>query len=517
MPNLTVDEERELQEALADPLHFLASFVDIPNKERIPVPFVPWPIQERLARNFHGRDIVVKDSQCGSTTIYSGLFLHDSIMVPHTTTVIMAHNEFTTQRLLRRVWVMFDSLPDFLKPRVDHKSANELRFPDINSVIYIATAKADVAGRGEPIHNLLLSECAFYGPEAKERIIIPSLQRVPPSGKVIMESTPQGEDEVFYPEVKKCLEGESAYRLHVVPWWENLENVAPYGFKFSPPSDQGHFDWAPEELALNDKALQYSGVELTEEQIRWRRWKIMEAGQLFFQEHLEDVDTCFLTMGEVYYNAMRVRELLDQCYPAQHTGPGNSDVWFPPEEGAFYVVGVDPGQGKVTESVASVWQIIPGEPLRHCARLATMDDPLTFDVPVRDLAVYYNNALINPEANGHGQGLIKGLRDYPNLYWRQNIASGKGSTSEIGWLTSQITKPFMMQQMGYQLNTLETKDAILVKQIAGWRKYSDIKAVSTGMTDHFMAACLAIVAAVNVTPSRKRGFVGNTGFTSWDG
>lgn len=517
MPNLTAEDEVYLASALKDPLHFLASFVNIPNKERIPVPFVAWPVQERLAREFSGRDVVVKDSQCGSTCIFSGMFLHDTITVPNTTTVIMAHNEFTTQRLLHRLRIMYRSLPDFLRLKVDRDSGNELRFEEINSTIYIATARADVGGRGEPIHNLLLSEAAFYGPGALERIVIPTLQRVPPTGKVVIESTPQGEDEILYPEVQKALAGESIYKLHIVPWWENIENTVPPGFKYAPEAEKADFEWTAEEIALNELSMQYSKIQLTMDQIRWRRWKIREGGQLFFQEHLESVDTCFLTMGDVYYNAIRVKELLDGCYPAQYTGPGNSSVWFPPEEGAFYVMGVDPGQGKVTESVASVWQIRPGEPLRLCARLATMDDPLSFDVPVRDLATYYNWALINPEANGHGQGLIKGIRDYPNLYWRQNIVSGVVSKNEIGWITSQVTKPFMMQQMDHQLNTMEVYDAILVRQIAGWRKYSDVKAVHSGMTDHFMAAALAIVAAVNVTPSRARGFVGSTGFTSWDG
>ena len=513
---LTSKEEEELASAIHDPIHFLASFVDIPDKERASVPFVPWPVQERLARNFLGRDVVVKDTQCGSTTIFTGLFLHDTMMTPNTNTVIMAHNEATTQLLLRRGWVMFNSIPEFLKPRVDRNSATELRFPDINSAIRIATARADVAVRGTPIHNLLLSECAFYGPDAMERIVLPTLQRVTTGGRVIFESTPNGEDEILYNEVQKCLDGESAYRLHVVPWWDNIDNVAPLGFKYSLDSEKGALEWTAEELAVNDLSLQYSGVDLTEEQIRWRRWKIREMGPLFFQEHLESLDTCFLTMGAPYYNAIRIKELLDGCYPAQYTGPYESQVWFPPEEGGFYVMGVDPGQGKVTESVASVWQVRIGEPLRHCASLATMDDPLTFDLPVLALAEYYNMALINPEANGHGQGLIRGIRDYPNLFWRTNIVSGKVSTSEIGWLTSQTTKPFMMQQLDYQLPTLETYDIGLVKQIAGWRKYSDVKAVHLGLTDKFMAAALALVVAVHAKPNRQRGFVGSSGFTSWD-
>ena len=501
----------ELAEVMNDPLGFLASFVDIPNKEKKPVPFDAWPVQTRLIREMTGRDIWVKDSQCGSTSIISGVFLQDAIVHPNTTTVIMSHQEHTTQRLLWHCQIMIDSLPDWVKPRQDHKSTNEIRFPDINSVIYIATAKADVAGRGEPIHNLLLSEASFYPPGAEERIVVPALQRVPPTGRVVIESTPNGEEPVLYNRVQEALKEESIWKLQVVFWWDNPDNVCPAGFKFSPSSEKDDFQWTAEELAIAETARAFSKTNLTMENIRWRRWKIRESGKLFFQEHLESLDTCFLLMGEPYFDSTRISQLLEKAYLAPHPGPHGSQVWFPPEEGGFYIMGVDPGQGKVTESVASVWQVRVDQPIRHCARLATMDDPLTFDEPVKALATYYNMALINPEANGHGQGLIKGLVAWPHLYWRQNIVSGK-STNEIGWLTTGTTKPFMFQQMGYHLPTMETHDATLIQQIAGWRRNIDLKPPSSnGMTDHFMAACLALVAASNSVPLGTRGFKGFTG------
>jgi hypothetical protein len=506
--------EEQIATVMADPLGFLYSFVTIPNKERVPVPFIPWPVQERLVRELTGRDLVVKDSQCGSTTIFSGMFLQDSIVHNNTTTVIMAHQEFTTQRLLWRCKIMLDSLPDFIRPRLDHKGASELRFPDLNSVMYVATAKADVAGRGEPIHNLLLSEASFYGAGTSERIVIPAIQRVPPGGRVIIESTPNGMDEIMYAEYQKIQEETSTFKMHTVYWWDNPDNIAPPEFRFSPDNEKGDFDWTPDELSINQVALTDSKRELTMEQIRWRRWKIRETGRLFFQEHLESLDTCFLMMGSPYYNTMRVAELMHDAYPAPYGGPYDSHVWFKPEPGHWYIVGIDPGQGKVTESVASVWDLCEDGHVRHCARLSTMDDPLVFDEPVLALAQYYNMAMINPEANGHGAGLIKGLRGYPNLYHRQNIASGRVTGNEIGWLTTGTTKPFMLQQMGFRLDTLETYDQRLIEQISGWRRSENLKPpVNIGMTDHFMAAALGIVPFSNTSPPGKRGF---KGFTGWN-
>ena len=170
------------------PIEYLEGMIQIPGKDRRSVPFLLWPIQKRLAENFIGRDIVCKDSQCGSTSVFSGLFLVDTMTHANTTTVIMAHDETTTRRLMRRINVMYESVPDDWRPVRDHKSDAEIRFPEINSVIFISTARAAVAGRGEPIHNLLLSETAHYQPGANSRIITPALQRVPESGRVITVS-----------------------------------------------------------------------------------------------------------------------------------------------------------------------------------------------------------------------------------------------------------------------------------------------------------------------------------------
>ena len=122
MVTLTKDEQAVLAGLLTDPdeLKFIRAFMRIPDKRRIDVPFNPWPVQERLIRDMVGRNVVVKDSQCGSTSIYTGVFAKRTFTQPNTTTVIMAHDEFTTGRLLHRAQVMYDSVPEQIKPRQDH-------------------------------------------------------------------------------------------------------------------------------------------------------------------------------------------------------------------------------------------------------------------------------------------------------------------------------------------------------------------------------------------------------------
>ena len=328
---------------------------------------------------------------------------------------------------------MYDSIPKQVKPGLDHKSDAELRFPDINSVIFISSARAAVAGRGEPIHNLILSEAAHYQPGTYQRIVLPALQRVPRNGTIILESTPYGEDEVFYPEVQASLNETGTFTLHTVYWWDNPDNTLA--------EDYPHLLQSEREMDLTVEEQKLQGEHgLTLDQLRWRRYRKRETArqpELFEQEHLEDIGRCFLTTGLPYYDPFLLDRLARDCYPAPHSSPGGGDVWFPPEKGAYYVMGIDPGQGKVTESVAAVWKLSPDRGALHCASLSGFIDPLDFASPVLELARWYNNAFLVPEANSHGLGLIAQLRDYPNIYFREDIINGQHSMRP-GWLTTPL-------------------------------------------------------------------------------
>jgi hypothetical protein len=519
LTTLTSEQREVFGQLINDPdeLKYVRAFMRIPNKQRLEVPFDPWPVQAKLIHAMSGRDIVVKDSQCGSTSIFTGVYTKRTITIPNTTSVIMAHDEFTTGRLLHRAQILYDSIPAQAKPVQDHSSTYEKRFPDINSVMYISTARAAVAGRGEPIHNLLLSEAAFYQQGTRERIIIPALQRVPPDGSVVIESTPNGEDELFYEEVQKCLNGQSTFKLHVVYWWDNPDNFLSADSPAVHPDDRGDLEYTSEEMVF---IINYG---CTEGNIRWRRWKIREAGELFFQEHLEDLNTCFLVTGASFYPTEPLLRLHDGCYPAPHIGPAESAVWFPPEERGIYVMGIDPGQGKLTETVCSVWRWFPppigDDPARGPrleARLSGIFEAAENWPPIQELANWYNHALIDPEANGHGQGLVREARNYPNLYWREDIVSGQ-KTMVIGWLSTPKTKPYMMQTIKRYLPTLECYDIVLVKQLRGFRDLGEGKYLKTTMDDHHDAAGLALVALPDAGHAHQRGFRGSSGYTNWDG
>ena len=472
--------------------------------------FIFKPAQQKLHDSLALRNLVVKPSQVGSTSYYTGIFFRRTMFRPDTTSVIVAHESFLSERLLNRTEIFYQSTPEPLRPRMDHSSATEKRFPDINSVMYIGTARAAVFGRGEPIHNLLFSEAGFYPPDAIERILKPALQRVPSTGTVVIESTPNGEGGYFFEEVQLALSGHSIFKLTVIYWWEEPDNHLPPGSPILElfPDFQHDFEYTPDEEVL---VWQHS---LSMDQIRWRRWKILELGDLFWQEHMESLDTCFLTSGNPYYDVTDALALSKYVSRPVSSWEG-AQIWEDPIEGASYVMGVDPGQARQTESVA--WVVRDDKELGPVgvAMLGGFIEPDSMGSRTIPLARRYNGAKIIPEVNSHGIAYLDSIKHiYSNIYVRRDIERGT-SIQRLGWISSSRTKPFMMDRINQTLKKCQIPDAETVRQIRGFRSLGMGKYETRLPDDRHDAWGLALMG-LTIGNIGGRGFKGTSGYTSWD-
>lgn len=513
-----------LQQVIDDDRLYFETFIEIEDRNRNPMKFQLNPAQEILHAQTTNRTKIVKASQLGSTTFYLARYLKRTITIPGTTSVVMAHEKFITQRLLVRTQYMYDKIPTKLKPVMHHKSSYEKSFPKINSVMYIGTAGADVFGRGEPIHNFLGSEY-FYWPDP-ERILVPTMQRVPMDGEIVLESTPNGASGYAYDEIQKSIKGEDIWNVIALVWWLEPEYRIPRGSKHALPRDRGRLTYTGEEEALIRHIIA-QGFKWTdqeaEDRMRWRRRKIREIGAFFWQEFIEDLISCFLTSGQEFYPADRVKELREGCYPAPFHFE-NASIWYPPDENAtgIYVCTVDPGQGKVTRSVAHIWQLWPdyqegGFIVRHEATLSGYYDCIAFAPLAMSLGRYYRTAKLIGEANGHGLAFSAEVKNYPNLYYRTDVVSGIPS-KQIGWYTSGAakigshgTKSFMLSSLFNLLPHLLTHDIDFVGEV-GRVRYSGPNLVFGVSDDHHDAGAIMAATRNSVVQTGERGFIEESGF-----
>ena len=526
--------EQTFRELIGNKRKFIETLLVVENKQRQRVPFIYNPIQADVDATQTGMDIWIKPSQVGFSTERIANRLVDTLTNPGTNTVLIAYEDFITERLLSKVTFFYNHLeslkiPGF--PIIYHNSTYEKTFQFIvdgrvqsTSSIYIASARSKTAGRAETIHHLLLDEHGFYVPQATDNIIVPAMARIPPGGTVDSFSTPNGEENEFHEWYISAKAGKSVFTSHFYPWFMHPEYVIHLGDpriqKSIPETDKEEF-----KLTGDEEKLMFTN-HLTFSQMRWRRWMILvmeslrrkgEIRTLFPQEFPEDDVSCFLSTGEMWYDHLFIENVAKTCYDAPHKMDG-LNVWYRPErteEGKptkQYLVIIDPGQEKITQSAIGV-MTFEKDALGNtipiwCARDAGWYSPeVTWDKAVK-ISNYYHRAEIVWEANAHGLAIsVLGKHRRP-IYFRKDIINDI-PTMVPGWLTTASTKPYMMQQVTKALPNLVCHDIELVRQLRNFRVVGG-KLEIVGLDD--IHDTLAIGLAIHNPNPVKRGYQGRTGW-----
>ncbi len=523
-----MNERQAMSLLLNDRGLFKETLMSIENKDRTIVPYRRNPIQLDMGNTSTGRDIYVKPAQVGFSSDVICDFLIDCVTIPGTVSVIISYDEFITGRLLRKARAFHASLKERMPStdELEKKSTNEMTFKKMRSSFYIGSARGYAFGRGERIDNLLADEFAFWESEHTMKFMGAALQRVPlsPKTRIVIGSTANGEGNDFYECYNASKEGKhlgkSVFTHHFYPWWSLPEYRMLRDSIYVLPGDGTVSlpNILPEEEVLF-KRFESAGVPEAEmhNKLRWRRYKIAEmislrrSGEtrmLFQQEYPEDDVSCFLTAGDMVYDAELINEKAKGCYPATSRAVF-ADIWFPPEPGEKYLVGVDPGVGITSESVATVW-LFRQDHFLHCATLAGLYDGDKMGGMVMDLARYYNGAVIAAE---DALSFTSQIKDYPDLYYRTDVTTDKRS-NRIGWATTPKTKPYMITEVRKYFDQIETHDIRIISQFRNIRWIQGARgerAVAIGADDYHDSLAIAIVCREAQT--LERGLVGSYGWS----
>ena len=519
-----------------DRKRLIETVVQIEDKDRRLVPFILNPIQADMESTSGTADVYLKPAQVGATSYFICDFLLDCITIPGTTAVIISYDEFITGRLLRKAQSFYDNLYNLIPsiPEMKHKSTFEKTFvfEDSRGVkhgessMYIASARGFSMPRGEPIHDLLLDEFGFWPPGAGTETFAATLNRVPllPSMKRRILSTPNGEDNDFcevYMAAKEGKEfGKSVFQHHFYTWYQHPEYRLAPDNPYVLPGDStpilSNLDTDESVLMLRFEQLGMDIVEAND-RIRWRRYKMAEmqslkrSGEtrlLFPQEFPEDDVTCFQSAGDMWYDHEQINDLARGCYEAPFHKVF-ADIWFLPEDGHKYLVAIDPGEGKKSVSVATVWEIFGETLIKHCATLSGLYDQPTMAEKSKAFAVYYNDAVI---ANEDALGFTGYISNYPDLYYRTDPDTGKVGR-DIGWQTNPATKIYMCNELCRLLPVIECHDIRVIEQC---RNIKELKSrgrlipTSVGADDYHDSMCIAIVCRTAMPLAR--GFVDAKGW-----
>jgi hypothetical protein len=474
------------------------ALLKIDNKDRRVVPFRHNSVQKEFELNKTRRNIILKARQLGmSSNILADMFI-EAITIPNTTCVVVSHETLAAKRLLDRIHFYYNNL-DNPKPQMGAGSRTEISFPELHSAIYIGTAGSMTFGRGDRIDHALLSELAFY--DDGERIINAVEEAVPLNGTIDIECSPNGEDNIFYLMWVRAREGKNSYHPFFFPWWYGHDYVLPQGHELALPEDRGSLIYTGEEADLRKK------FNLSEEQMRWRRYKIANKGGLFYQEYPEDEVSCFITIGDPVFDPYVLNQLAQGCFDGERH-PSGWTYWVQPEEGVRYIIGVDSSAGVPDGSYSAA--VVLSENWEVCATFQARIEPPMLASIIQDMGKWYNNAEIAVERNFTGYTVLSHLTNYPNIYYQRDFTSGK-QTSTPGWWTNAQTKEFMMSTLKDKLQALSLWDVNLVRQARGYR-YIKLKPEAQTYDDLIIA--LMIACSVKEFIGEGRGYVGAA--LNWD-
>ena len=250
-------------------LHYAPRCLRIRTKAGQVVPFAP----NRAQRHIHdeietqikavgkARCLILKGRQQGVSTYVEGRYYWRSSLANGKRVFILTHQQEATDNLFAMTQRYHEHCPYPFKPNTKNESAKALTFIALDSEFSVATAGSKGAGRSATAQYLHGSEVAFW-PNAEEHMAGIG-QTVPnePGTEIILESTANGEGNLFHSMVMDAMRGRGEYRLIFVPWFWQPE------YRLLVPQD---FILDAEEAECATRW----GLDLG--QMSWRRSKIID-------------------------------------------------------------------------------------------------------------------------------------------------------------------------------------------------------------------------------------------------
>lgn len=488
-----------LKELMQNNRLYIEKCLKIINKEGQLVPFklnagqiiVDNTIKDLEARNKPVRLIILKARQMGISTYTEGYIFKKTVTQTYKSSSIIAHLDEASQNLYNMYKTFYENMPDVVKPmkkimnsdmlQFANPSANEeevKRNPGLNSKVTIKTAKNSKTGRSQTIHYLHASEVAFW--EDAKTLMTGLMQTIPNKGNtaVILESTANGIGGYFYDMWEKAMKGENAFTPIFLPWFIDPEYKIEFeteeersafisDVEYTYKTDKGETIYTEEKELINMVKKDWN-IDLTYEQLKWRRWCIANNCnadiEQFQQEYPSTPEEAFIASGRPRFNVSKLKKYLKhteegitgnlhynnigQVYFEENKN-GYVTIWNKPNSDKFYCIGGDVAEGLI-DGDYSVGIVGNGDDMKVDAMFHGHIDPDLFGEELVKLAKYYNDAYIGVENNNHGLTTLKAIqrKDYYNIYFSKTYDQITDKlTQKIGWSTNAKTKPLMIDKL----------------------------------------------------------------------
>jgi hypothetical protein len=427
------------------------------------IPFKLNKIQKYFSQNYSKFNIVLKSRKGGISTYKIARALWKCLFKSNQRCVLLCQNDDATKEMfLKRVIPILTSCVVKI-PHHINKADGYIEFPATNSTFRVGTAGSLTFGRGSDVTDFHLSEFSFY----KSIDILTAIEEAcMEDAEGTIETTANGIN-FFYHLWQRAELGQSKYKPIFIPWFFD-ETYRVKGITNLP-------DLTKEEKELIEK------YNLDFEQLAWRRAKIQDMSnpELFEQEYPSSSVTAFISSGKLFFDWIILSKHEEITTPPKLIGflKDNGDekgVYFVPKSGSglkiwgtpdikhIYIIGSDIAEG-LKDGAYSTAFVLDVNTMSQVAEYHGHIQPDDFAEILVNLARYYNNALLAPEAwPGPGQVTIDNIikTGYSNIYIREKGPHSQKKQEQLyGWETNRRTK----RDMFYNLNSMLKNYEITIK------------------------------------------------------
>ena len=420
--------------ALAHPAN-LASMTKIQGPNGVE-PFVVWP-RQKVALDmalYYRWTLALKARQLGMTWTFGSLLgLWDVLTPEEGMTLVLSRNEDDAKQIINRARFLYQNLPQVLREHVwplsvDRTDRLEVKHPNGYTSALISLSSSGGSGRGYTLRRVIADEVAHWDePEERMSAIMPT---VADAGSMIALSTAKG-----------------------YGWFYDMWMGAADPKDGETPHDL--------EGRSNGFARMFFGAldrpDRTKEKMDRERARLGHHGP---QEYPYSPSEAFIGSGNCVFDEEAIEAYMREVVaaPEFRAEPGDGawrvvhkgdwKVWSDPVPARSYIISADPCGGGGGRDYASA-HVIDWDSWDIVATFHGRPEPLEFANQLEKVGKLYNEAMLAPESNTHGQGVISVLleRKYPAIYLQSsNTSKTRQSGQNFGFMTSQKSKS---EALGY--------------------------------------------------------------------
>jgi hypothetical protein len=382
------------------------------------IPLEIRPFQQDLLSAFvsHNRVIINASRQIGKSTVTGIYVIHYAMFNDHKNIWILANKGKTAKSILRKLKIMYESLPIWLQVGIVNWTSEMVEFEN-GTVINVGTTTSESA-RSETISLLILDEFGRILPHIEDDFVTSVFPTVSSSPKtqIIIISTPKGMANTFY---RTCRD---AKRLV-----SKESRVGSNGYMYF------EYDWkvVPERLADPN-------------------WIIQAKKELKNDERKFAQEYCCAFMGSV--NTIVDQKIIEGMIPAKQINDEEEldcRIYNNPVEGRSYISIVDIAKG--VGRTASTIQVfdITDLPFRQVMAYENKNiGTYEFTKIAVDISTRYNRALMFIENNGIGESVCVSAI---HSFHYDNVFMNEKRSGEVGICASTITKDIGASEIGVLL------------------------------------------------------------------